>query len=105
MSYCKVTIFKEYLISYLLSFEKVQNLSKKKFFGFEALEFRRHFCLRPSKVRKLVCTNQLQVESTEMDTGRISVTLQYQSCVATRCGVSYIIHVQQKGMFHEHGQL
>ena len=47
------------------------------FFCFDALEFQRQFVLRPSKVRKLVRTNQFQVKSTKMGTGRKFVTLQY----------------------------
>ena len=36
-----------------------------------------NFVLRPSKVRKLVRTNQFQVKSTKMGTGRKFITLQY----------------------------
>ena len=46
-------------------------------FCFEAIEFQRHFRRRPSKVRKLVRTNQFQVESTKIGTVRKFVTLQY----------------------------
>ena len=46
-------------------------------FCFEAIEFQRHFFRRPSKVRKLVRTNQFQVESTKIGTVRKFVTLQY----------------------------
>ena len=46
-------------------------------FCLEAIEFQCNFVLRPSKVRKLVCTNQFQVKSTKMGTGRKFVTLQY----------------------------
>ena len=35
-----------------------------------AIEFQCNFVLRPSKVRKLVCTNQFQVKSTKMGTVR-----------------------------------
>ena len=42
------------------------------------MEFQSNFVfLRPSKVRKLVCTNQFQVKSTKMGTRRKFVTLQY----------------------------
>ena len=46
-------------------------------FCFEAIEFQRHFVRRPSEVRKLVRTNQFQVESTKIGTVRKFVTLQY----------------------------
>ena len=41
------------------------------------MEFQCKFVLRPSKVRKLVRTNQFQVKSTKRGTGRKFVTLQY----------------------------
>ena len=44
------------------------------------------FVLRPSKVRKLVRTNQFQVKSTKMGTGRKFVILQYVSNFFTLCG-------------------
>ena len=47
-------------------------------FQFEALEFQCHIVLRPSKVRKLVWTNQFQVNSTKMGTGRKFVILRFE---------------------------
>ena len=38
-------------------------------FCFDALEFQRYFVWWPSKVRKLVRTNQFQVKSTKMGSG------------------------------------
>ena len=49
-------------------------------FCLEAIEFQCNFVLSPSKVRKLVRTNQFQVKSTKMGTGRKFVTLQYTVC-------------------------
>ena len=46
-------------------------------FRLEALKFQCHFLLRPSKVRKLIHTNQFQLKGTKMGTGRKVVTLQY----------------------------
>ena len=40
------------------------------YFRLEAIEFQCNFVLRPSKVRKLVRTNQFQVKGTKMGTGR-----------------------------------
>ena len=65
----------------------------KNYFCLEAIEFQCNFVLRPSKVRKLVRTNQFQVKSTKMGTGRKFVTLQYgfvfsQVTEATRCMVN-----------------
>ena len=45
-------------------------------FGFDALEFQSHFVFRPSKVRKLIRTNQFHVKNTKMGAGRKFVTLQ-----------------------------
>ena len=45
-------------------------------FGFDALEFQSHFVFRPSKVRKLIRTNQFHVKNTKMGAGRNFVTLQ-----------------------------
>ena len=49
----------------------------KIYFCLEAIEFQCNFVLRPSKVRKLVRTNQFQVKSTKIGTVRKFVTLQY----------------------------
>ena len=49
----------------------------KIYFCLGAIEFQCNFVLRPSKVRKLVRTNQFQVKSTKIDTVRKFVTLQY----------------------------
>ena len=55
----------------------------KIYFCLGAIEFQCNFVLRPSKVRKLVRTNQFQVKSTKIDTVRKFVTLQYLGCVYT----------------------
>ena len=70
----KSQIFVRYLISY---FWKKCEIWMKIYFCLEAIEFQCNFVLRPSKVRKLVRTNQFQVKSTKMGTGRKFVTLQY----------------------------
>ena len=49
----------------------------KIYFCLGAIEFQCNFVLRPSKVRKLVRTNQFQVKSTKIGTVRKFVTLQY----------------------------
>ena len=49
----------------------------KIYFCLEANEFQCNFVLRPSRVRKLVRTNQFQVKSTKLGTVRKFVTLQY----------------------------
>ena len=75
----KSQIFVRYLISYFRTFAKSAkfNTGRKFIFGLEAIEFQCNFVLRPSKVRKLVRTNQFQVKSTKIGTGRKFVTLQY----------------------------
>ena len=82
-SACKVhtvksQIFVRYLISYFRTFAKSAkfNTGRKFIFGLEAIEFQCNFVVRPSKVRKLVRTNQFQVKSTKIGTGRKFVTLQ-----------------------------
>ena len=71
----------------------------KIYFCLEAIEFQCNFVLRPSKVRKLVRTNQFQVKSTKMGTGRKFVTLQYvyvpvcmYPCVCTRARMRTHMH-------------
>ena len=49
----------------------------KIYFVLRPSNFNVIIALRPSKVRKLVRTNQFQVKSTKMGTGRKFVTLQY----------------------------
>ena len=59
-------------------------------FCFLAIEFQRHFLRRPSKVRKLVRTNQFQVESTKIGTVRKFVTLQYMLACLRLCVMSQL---------------
>ena len=79
----KPHIFVRYLFSYFHTFavlEKAQNLMSQAYENLFLLWDRRvstSVCFRPSKVRKLVCTNQFQVKNTKMGTGRKFVTLQY----------------------------
>ena len=73
--HCKVTNFCPVLFSHFWKKYKIY-FRMKIYFRFEALEFQWHFVFRPSKVRKLVRTNQFQVKSTKMGTRRKFVTLQ-----------------------------
>ena len=77
--YCKVTNFRTvFIFVHFVLLKKYEIYYRMKIsFCFEAIEFQRHFLRRPSKVRKLVRTNQFQVESTKMGTVRKFVTLQY----------------------------
>ena len=77
--YCKVTNFYtvlNFILSYFWKKCEIQ-CQMKIYFCLEAIEFQCNFVLRPSKVRKLVRTNQFQAKSTKMGTGRKFVTLQY----------------------------
>ena len=65
-------------------------------FCFEILDFQRPFFLRPSKVRKLVRTNQFQIKSTKMGTGRKFVNFTAtipESPVCLRLALSQIFHL------------
>ena len=54
--------------------------SAKFFFRFEALKFQSHFLLRPSKVRKVVRTNQFQLKSTKM--GHMHAHIHRCTCIS-----------------------
>ena len=64
-TYCKVTNFRTVFdFVHFVLLKKYEFYYRMKIsFCFEAIEFQRHFLRRPSKVRKLVRTNQFQVES------------------------------------------
>ena len=83
--YCKVTNFHPVLI-FVLSKKVLNLILYENFFllwGPWISTFFGVFVLRPSKVRKLVCTNQFQVKSTKMGTGRNFETLQYVLKIVT----------------------
>ena len=62
----------------------------KIYFCLEAIEFQCNFVLRPSKVRKLVRTNQFQVKSMKMGTRRKFVTLQQVEVIMEKLPDVYI---------------
>ena len=75
--YRKVTNFRTVLkVSYFWKSTKFKTVWKF-LFALRSSIFNVFLILRPSKVRKLVRTNQFQVHSTKMGTGRKFVTLQY----------------------------
>ena len=73
----KSQIFVRHLISYFRTLKKVWNFipDENFFFCLEAIEFKCIFVLRPSKVRKLVRTNQFQVKSTKICNFTLSCTV------------------------------